>query len=52
MDSSLKQMCKDLAEYAFRDHPLGTDENVDTLGEMIMRAVFDCISAIEAEDDK
>lgn len=41
-----------LAEHFFRDHPLGTDENVQRLARAIQSTVEDTILEIEKDDDK
>lgn len=44
--------CHDLAEHFFRDHPLGTDENVARLAQHIQEAVESEIAQIERDGDK
>jgi hypothetical protein len=44
--------CYNLAEHFFRDHPLGTDENVDRLAQHIQQAIEDEIAMIESDADK
>lgn len=41
-----------LAEAAFRDHPLGTDENVKTMATRISEAIDNAVAEIERDADK
>lgn len=50
--TSYDSACYSLAEHFFRDHPLGTDENVDRLAQHIQSSIEDEIAAIERDADK
>lgn len=44
--------CLHLAEHFFRDHPLGTDENVEELAALLQRTIEEHIAFKEEDGDK
>lgn len=44
--------CYSLAEHFFRNHPLGTDENIANLADHIQTSIEGWIAIVESEADR